>query len=119
MDIFTVDWVLILIGVPPLHLIAHALQHAKAYKAKGTLSFPAWKSAYYWPITCPDDCHLADFIHKWRYLAFSPELLLKKWLLIGGCTDGKLCVHEHDFSILPREFSVMDSVQRILYRGFF
>ena len=70
-DAFMTDWGAdINWPVSPLHLIANALQHAKACTAKGTLAFPAWKSSYFWPIICPDGRHLAEFIHKWCYLAF-------------------------------------------------
>ena len=76
-DAFTVNW-----GsdvnwwVPPFHLIARTIRHAQACEAVGTLAFPAWKSAYYWPIICPDGRHLADFVHEWCYVPFTPDLLL-------------------------------------------
>ncbi len=69
-DTFTTDWsydVNWLAILPPLHLIAHTIQHARAGKPKGTLAFPAWKSTYYWPRICPNGHHLADFIHRWCY----------------------------------------------------
>ena len=65
-DAFTVDWAAeVNWCVPPLHLIARTIRHAQASRAKGTLAFPAWKSAPFWPILCPKGRHLANFIHRW------------------------------------------------------
>ena len=100
---YDVNWL-----VPPLNLIGRAIQHAKACNAKGTLAFPAWKSAYYWPIICPDGCHLATYIHKWCYQAFSPELLIAGR---SGCSIGDALTADavfmfvwFDFSVPPRSF---------------
>ena len=76
-DAFTVNWGFdVNWWVPPLHIIVHTIRHAQACKAVGTLVFPVWKSAYFWPIICPDGRHLAGFVHKWCYVPFSPDLLL-------------------------------------------
>ena len=32
-------------------------------EATGTIVVPAWKSAPYWPVLCPDGTHFADFIY--------------------------------------------------------
>ena len=50
------------IYIPPLHLIVHMIKHAQSCFAKGTLPLPVWKSAYFWPVLCPDGRHLAIFI---------------------------------------------------------
>ncbi len=39
--------------VPPVHLIARAVQHLVACKAKGTLVCPKWHSASFWPVLFP------------------------------------------------------------------
>ena len=74
-DTFTVHW-----GkevnwwVPPLYLICRTIRHASKCKAKGTLVVPAWTSAPFWPILCPDGCHLAPFVHLWWGISFYPDL---------------------------------------------
>lgn len=83
-DAFTVDWGADINWIVlPLHLIAYAIQHAKACKAKGALAFPVWKSSHCWPVIWQ---HLAEFIHNnWCYLLFLPELLVagKSGCLLG------------------------------------
>ena len=102
-DAFTVDWGADINWlVPPLHLIANALQHAKACRAKGTLAFPAWKSSYFWPLVCPDGRHLAEFIHSWCYLAFSPELLVAGK---SGCSLGDALTVDSVFMFVWFDFS--------------
>ena len=44
-------------------------------EATGTIVVPAWKSAPYWPVLCPDGTHFADFIHHWEKVHFYPQLL--------------------------------------------
>ena len=51
--------------MPPLYLVCQTVSHASQWQAKGTLVVPAWKSAPYWPVICPDGHHLAGFIHLW------------------------------------------------------
>ena len=74
-DIFTVNWGNELNWwVPPLHLICRTIRHASQCRAKGTMIIPAWKSAPFWPIICPDGQHLAPFIHQWWPLEFYPTM---------------------------------------------
>ena len=86
-DTFTVNW-----GgehevnwwVPPLYLVCRTIRHASSCKARGTLVVPAWKSAPYWPILCPDSICLASFIHLWWSVAYYPGLFVR------GCSGTSL-----------------------------
>ena len=51
------------------------IKHGRLCRATGTLVVPAWKSAPYWPVLCPDGTHFADFIHHWEKVHFYPQLL--------------------------------------------
>ena len=74
-DTFTTNWSgEINCWVPPLHLVCRTITHAAQCNAKGTLIIPAWRSAPYWPIVCPDGCHLARFIHQWSAMSFFPAM---------------------------------------------
>ena len=53
---------------PPVSLIGSTIKHMCRCKGMGTLLLPEWKSAYYWPIICPDGVHLATFIKKAIYV---------------------------------------------------
>jgi hypothetical protein len=46
-----------------VHLVSRVLRHAEECKTMGTLVVPAWKSASYWLLLCPDGSHLAPFVH--------------------------------------------------------
>ena len=65
-DTFTVNWEDEMCWlVPPVYLVGRALRHAEVCKTRGTLVVPMWKSAFFWPLLCPDGVHLAPFIHAW------------------------------------------------------
>ena len=70
-DTFTTNWGSELNWwLPPLYLVCRTISHALSCQAKGTLIVPAWKSAPYWPIICPDGRHLAGFVHLWWPIKF-------------------------------------------------
>ena len=76
-DAFTVNWA----GdmnwwVPPIYLIGQVLRHAEICSAMGSLVVPAWKSAPFWPLICPDGIHLAPFIHDWVCIPFQPTVFI-------------------------------------------
>ena len=84
-DTFTVDWAgEVNWWVPPLHMIIRTVRHAQACASKGTLVFPVWKSAYFWPVICPDGRHLAGYIHRWCVMPYTAELI------IAGSSGGSL-----------------------------
>ena len=77
-DAFTVSWYgEVCWMVPPLHLVCRVLKHARVCSAVGTLIVPAWKSAPYWPLLCPDGVHLAEYIHCWEPIQFYPQLFIE------------------------------------------
>ena len=106
-DTFTVDW-----GnevnwwLPPLHLVCRTIRHAAECKAKGTLVVPAWDSAPFWPILCPDGHHLAPFIHLWWATSYYPGLFLpgRSGNNLGDAlyADSLILAMFVDFSIQPR-----------------
>ena len=62
-DAFTCDWGGDINWVcPPPYLIPRVIRHAAKTHAKGTLIFPCWPSAPYWPMIYPDGIVTADFI---------------------------------------------------------
>ena len=64
-DAFTVNWAgEVNWWAPPIHLIGQVFRHAEVCSAMGSLVVPAWKSAPFWPLICPDGIHLAPFIHN-------------------------------------------------------
>ena len=66
-DAFTASWQgEVCWWVPPLHLVARVIRHAQVCSAVGTLVIPAWKSAPFWPLVCPDGVHFANFVHRWE-----------------------------------------------------
>ena len=73
-DAFTVNWAgTINWWVSPVHLVGRTVKHAKKCKAVGSLLVPMWKSAYFWPLLCPDGCHLAPFVHQCKmYVLYIP-----------------------------------------------
>ena len=79
-DAFTVSWKgEICWWVPPLHLVIRVIKHARACSAVGTLVVPAWKSAPFWPVICPDGIHFASFIHQWEVVKYYD----------GMCSEGR------------------------------
>ena len=44
----------------------------------GSLVIPAWKSASFWPLLCPDGNHniMAPFIHQRLYIPFQPIMFI-------------------------------------------
>ena len=58
--------------MPPFYLVCRCISHASFCQANGTLVVPAWKSAPYWPVICPDGRHLAKFVPLWWPIKFYP-----------------------------------------------
>ena len=57
-DAFTVNWAgEVHWWVPPAHLVGCVLRHAQHCSAMGSILVPAWKSASFWPLLCPDGQH--------------------------------------------------------------
>ena len=107
-DAFTVNWSGDINGwVPPFHLIARTVRHAHECKAFGSLLVPMWTSAYFWPILCPDGCHLAPFVHQCMFLQYQPGVFLpgKSGSNIGDSLtkDSIILALWLDFTIAPRE----------------
>lgn len=59
----------------------------------GSLVVPAWKSAPFWPLICPDGVHLAPFIHNWVCIPFQPTIFIpgKSGNNIGDNYDLEFC----------------------------
>ena len=75
-DAFTVSWEgEVCWWAPPLHLVIKVLKHARACRAMGTLFVPAWASAPFWPLLCPDGQKFAFFIKQWVWVKFHDALL--------------------------------------------
>lgn len=107
-DAFTVNWS----GdvnwlVPPFHLIARTVKHAQECKAVGSLLVPMWKSAYFWPILCPDGCHFAPFVHDCMFMHYMSGMFLpgKSGSNIGDSltNDSIILALWLDFTVAPRE----------------
>ena len=106
-DTFTTNW-----GgelnwwLPPLYLVCRTISHALSCQAKGTLVVPAWKSAPYWPVICPDGRHLAGFIHLWWPIEFYQGLFQdgRSNCNVGNSlTDGTIILALFiDFTAAPR-----------------
>ena len=106
-DAFTVNWSdEVNWWVPPVHLVSRMLQHAKVCKAMGTPIVPAWKSASYWPLLCPDGSHLAQFVHECMLIPYFEALFLhgKSGNNIGDSlkSDSIVLCLWLDFSAPPR-----------------
>ena len=109
-DAFTVNWSNeVNWWVPPVHLIPRTIRHAQVCSAKGTLVFPAWKSAAFWPVVCPDGRHLAKCIHKCRYIPYSSDLIVagRSGASIGDAltSDSVFIFAWIDFTVPPRAFN--------------
>ena len=66
-DAFTCDWGGdINWACPPPYLIPQCIQHAANTHAVGTLIFPCWLSAPYWPMIYPDGHSTAEFIKDFK-----------------------------------------------------
>ena len=107
-DAFTVNWS----GnvnwlVPPFHLISRTVKLARECGAVGSLLVPVWKSAHFWPLLCPDGCHLAPFVHQCMFFQYQPGLFLpgKSGSNIGDSltTDSTIMCLWLDFTIATRE----------------
>ena len=48
--------------VPLINLVGWVLRHAEACNTICSLVVPAWKSAPFWLLLCPDGSHLAPFV---------------------------------------------------------
>ena len=109
-DAFTVNWAEeVNWWVPPIHLISRVLRHAEICCAMGSLVVPAWKSAPFWPLICPDGIHLAPFIHSWVCIPFQPTIFIpgKSGNDIGHAMNSDsiiLCLWV-DFTIPPRDYN--------------
>ena len=106
-DTFTVNWGSeINWWLPPQHLVCRTIRHASGCRAKGTLVVPAWNSAPFWPILCPDGCHLASFVHLWWSTSYIPGLLVsgRSGSNLGDSlnSDSMLLALFIDFSVPPR-----------------
>ena len=89
MDSFTTDeggennW-----WCPPPCLVARTIGHAEVCKAWGTLIVPAWQSAHYWPLLCPDGVSFSPFVVDMVSLPLYTEMvmiifwILNMWVLI-------------------------------------
>ena len=109
-DAFTVDWAgEINWWVPPVHLVSRMLRHAEVCRARGTLVVPAWKLAPFWPLLCPDGCHLTPFVHQWLIFPFYSSFFLpgKSGNNIGDSmtTDSIILCLWLDFSVAPRSLN--------------
>ena len=108
-DAFTVNWAgNINWWVSPIHLIGRVLRHTETCSAVGSLIVPAWKSASFWPLICPDGTHLAPFVHKWVYIPFQPTTFIpgKSGNDIGQAMNSDsiiLCLWV-DFTTSPRDY---------------
>ena len=96
--------------VPPPYLVCRTVRHAESCSARGTLILPAWRSAPFWPLICPDGTHLALFIQAWTMISFVPQLVIPGLAghSIGDSLHEKsyfLAVHI-DFSVAPRSILV-------------
>ena len=106
-DTFTTNWRNELNWwMPPLYLVCRTIAHASQCQAKGTLIIPAWKSAPYWPVICPDGRHLAAFVHLWWPIKFYPKMFKKGK---SGCDFGSSLTADTtilalfiDFTVAPR-----------------
>ena len=110
-DAFTVSWAdQINWWVPPVHLVVRTLRHAEACKATGTLVVPAWKSASFWPLLCPDGCHLAPFVHQCIFMPFEPYMFIssKSGNNTGDAltSDSVIMCLWLDFSAPPRSYDI-------------
>ena len=92
--------------LPLLYLVCRTIYHALSCQAKGTPTVPAWKSAPYWPIICPDGWHLASFIHLWWPIEFYQGLFQdgRSSCNVGNSlTDGTIILALFiDFTVAPR-----------------
>ena len=62
-DAFTCDWGGDVNWVcPPPYLVPRVIQHAARTRAVGTLIFPCWLSAPFWPMIYPDGHSTAEFV---------------------------------------------------------
>ena len=106
-DTFTTNWSNELNWwMLPFYLVCHTISHASFCQAKGTLVVPAWKSAPYWPVICPDGWHLAKFVHLWWPIKFYPGIFQDGRIgrNIGSSltTDTTILALFIDFTVAPR-----------------
>ena len=107
-DAFTVNWAgEVNWWVPPVHLVGRVLRHAQHCSAMGSLLVPAWKSASFWPLLCPDGQYLAPFVHQWMFIPFDSSIILpgKSGNSIGSAMtpDSIIMCLWLDFAAPPRE----------------
>ena len=93
--------------VPPVSFIGQVLRHTEACNAMGNLVIPVWKFAPFWPLLCPDDSHLASFVHQWVCTPFQPTLFIPGR---SGSSIGEALTPDSvvlwlwlDFTIPPRD----------------
>lgn len=76
-DAFTINW-----GsennwlCPPIVLIPRVIAHARACRCRGTLVVPAWPSAPFWPMLCPDGTSFANYVVGVFYLPLVEDLII-------------------------------------------
>ena len=108
-DAFTVNWANdVNWWVPPIYLISRVLRHAEICSAMGSLIVPAWRSAPFWPLICPDGVHLSPFIHNWVCIPFQPTIFVpgKSANNIGDTmtSDSVMLCLWVDFTTSPRDY---------------
>ena len=108
-DAFTVNWANdVDWWVPPIYLICQVLRHAEICSAMGSLIVPAWRSAPFWPLICPDGVHLSPFIHNWVCIPFQPTIFVpgKSGNNIGDTmtSDSVMLCLWVDFTTSPRDY---------------
>ena len=106
-DAFTVYWQEeVYLWVPPLHLVAQVIRHARVCSAVGTLVIPAWKSALFRPLVCPDGVHFAN---HWEPVQFYQQLFMEgrsgKNFASALSEDSVILALFIDFTRDPRNFN--------------
>ena len=92
-------------------MICRTLSHAEACGARGTLVIPAWRSASFWPLICPDGCHLASYVQCWCSITCYDGLFLpgrSGYNIANVLQPGFsiLCLHI-DYSVGPRRVNAV------------
>ncbi|XP_048243125.1 uncharacterized protein LOC125376006 [Haliotis rufescens] len=80
--------------VPPVYLVSRVLKHMKWSKAKGTLIVPAWYSANYWPLLCPNGIFIPQ-VWDFCYLPREREAYVP-----GRCQGGIFGIEHLHFNML-------------------
>ena len=59
-----------------MSLVPRVIRHAQVCMAEGTLIFPGWRSAPFWPLLYPAEQQFADFVVHVQELPLSESLFL-------------------------------------------